>query len=97
MSQPLDLSQFPDLPPEVVKAFAAQKAALEAAQFEARVERAARQHEQVVVAEKEAFITELKALIEKLEGQVQDYRRTKFGPKSEKLDPAQLELALEDQ
>jgi len=48
-----------------------------------------------VVAEKEAFITELKALIEKLEGQAQDYRRTKFGPKSEKLDPAQLELALQ--
>jgi transposase len=89
MSQPLDLNQFPNLPPEVVKAFAA-------VQFELSVERAARQHEQAVVAEKEAFITELKALIEKLEGQVQDYRRTKFGPKSEKLDPAQLELALED-
>lgn len=97
MSQPLDLSQFPDLPPEVVKAFAAQAAALEAAQFEASVERAARQHEQAVAAEKEAFIAELKELIAKLEGQVQDYRRTKFGPKSEKLDPAQLELALEDQ
>ena len=95
MSQPLDLSQFPDLPPEVVKAFAAQKAALEAAQFEASLERAARQHDQAVVAEKEAFITELKALIEELEGQVQVCRRTKFGPKSEKLDPAQLELALE--
>lgn len=89
MSQPFDLSQFPDLPPEVVKAF-------EAAQFELLVERAARQHEQAVVAEKDAFITELQALIEKLEGQVQDYRRTKFGPKSEKLDPAQFELALED-
>ena len=47
-------------------------------------------------AEKDVFITELQALITKLEGQVQDYRRTKFGPKSEKLDPAQLELALED-
>ncbi|WP_110281239.1 IS66 family transposase [Loktanella sp. PT4BL] len=89
MSQPFDLSQFPDLPPEVVKAFAA-------VQFELSVERAARQHEQSVVAEKDAFIAELEALIEKLEGQVQDYRRTKFGPKSEKLDPAQLELALED-
>jgi transposase len=89
MSQLLDLSQFPDLPPEVMKAFAA-------VQFELSVERAARQHEQAVVAEKEAFITELKALIEKLEGQVQDYRRAKFGPKSEKLAPAQLELALED-
>ncbi|MEN8739409.1 MAG: IS66-like element ISRosp4 family transposase [Phaeobacter gallaeciensis] len=90
MSQSLDLSQFPDLPPEVVKAFAA-------VEFELSVERAARQHEQAVAAEKEAFITELKDLIAKLEGQVQDYRRTKFGPKSEKLDPAQLELALEDQ
>jgi len=89
MSQPFDLSQFPDLPPEVVKAFAA-------VQFELSVERAARQHEQAVVAEKAAFIAELEALIEKLEGQVQDYRRTKFGAKSEKLDPAQLELALED-
>jgi hypothetical protein len=27
---------------------------------------------------------------------VQDYRYTKFGPKSEKLDPTQMELALED-
>ena len=96
MSQPFDLSQFPDLPPEVMKAFAAQSAALEAARFEASVERVARQHEQAVVAEKDAFITELKQLIEKLEGQVGQYRHTKFGPKSEKLDPAQLELALED-
>lgn len=96
MSQPFDLSQFPDLPPEVMKVFAAQSAALEAARFEASVERAARQHEQAVGAEKDTFITELKALIEKLEGQVGQYRHAKFGPKSEKLDPAQLELALED-
>jgi transposase len=96
MPQPFDLRQFPDLPPAVVKAFAAQQSALEAARFEASVERAARQHEQAVVAEKEAFITELKELIEKLEGQVGQYRQAKFGPKSEKLDPAQLELALED-
>lgn len=89
MSSPLDLSLFPNLPPEVVKAFAAM-------QFELSVERAARQHEQAVVAEKDAFIAELKELVEKLERQVHDYRRTKFGPKSEKLDPAQMELALED-
>ena len=38
MSSPLDLSLFPDLPPEVVKAFGAM-------QFELSVERAARQHE----------------------------------------------------
>ncbi len=50
----------------------------------------------LLVAEKDAFIAELKELIEKLEGQVHDHRRTKFGPKSEKLDPAKMELALED-
>jgi len=79
-----------------MKAFAAQSAALEAARFEAAVERAARLHEQAVGGEKDAFITELTALVEKLEGQVGQYRHAKFGPKSEKLDPAQLELALED-
>jgi hypothetical protein len=96
MSQPFDLSQFPDLPPEVVTANAAQQAALETARSEAAVERAARQHAQAMGVEKDAFITDLKVLIEKLEGQVQQYRHAKFGPKSEKLDPAQLELALED-
>lgn len=90
MSEPFDIRRFPGLPPEVVKAF-------EAAQFELAVERAARQHEQAIGAEKDTLITELKALIEKLEGQVADYRRTKFGRKSEKLSPDQLELALEDQ
>ena len=89
MSKHINLSQFPDLPPEVVKAFAA-------VNFELSVERAARQHEQAVVAEKEAFIAKLEALIEKLQGQVREYRRTKFGPKSEKLNPEQLELALGD-
>ncbi|ACM39674.1 MULTISPECIES: IS66 family transposase [Rhizobium/Agrobacterium group] len=89
MSQPIDLSLYPDLPSEVAKAFAEM-------QFELSVERAARQHEQAVVAEKDLFIAELKELIETLEGQVHEYRRAKFGPKSEKLDPAQMELALEE-
>jgi transposase len=89
MSQPLDLSQYPDLAPEVVRAFAA-------APFALSIERAARLHEQAVVAGKDACIAELKELIGKLEGQVGQYRHAKFGPKSEKLDPAQLDPALED-
>jgi len=96
MSQPFDINQFPDLPPEVVKAFEAQGAALEASRFEASVERAARLHEQALVTEKEALISELTELVEKLQGQIAQYKRAKFGPKSEKLDPAQLQLALED-
>jgi len=84
MSQPFDLSQFPDLPPEVINAF-------EAAQFELSVERAARIHEQAVVAKKTLLIADLKALVAKLEGQVAQHKRAMFGPKSEKLDPAQLQ------
>ena len=96
MSSPFDISRFPDLPPEVLKAFEAQQAALEASRMEASVERAARLHQEAVLSEKESLITTLKELIEKLEGQVEQYRRAKFGPKSEKLHPDQLQLALED-
>ena len=47
------------------------------------------------MAGKDAFITELKGLIATLEGRVGQYRHAKFGPKSDKLDPAQRELALD--
>lgn len=96
MSQPFDLSQFPDLPPEVIMAFEAQQAALDTARIGARIERAAREHHQADAVEKGALVAALTALVEKLESQVQDFRRTKFGPKSERLSPDQLELALED-
>ena len=97
MSEPFDIRQFPALPLEVIKAFEAQQAALKKAQFEADVERAARQHHQADAEEKGALVITLTALVEKLETQVADYKRTKFGPKSEKLTPDQMELALEDQ
>jgi len=96
MSSSFDISRFPNLPPEVLKAFEAQQAALEASRMETIIERAARLHQEAVVSEKEGLIATLKELIEKLEGQVEQYRRTKFGPKSDKLDPDQLQLALED-
>jgi transposase len=64
--------------------------------MEAIIERAARLHQEAIVTEKEGLIATLKELIEKLEGQVGQYRRAKFGPKSEKLDPDQMQLALED-
>jgi transposase len=96
MSSSFDISRFPDLPPEVLKAFEAQQAALEASRMETIIERAARLHQEAVVSEKEGLIATLKELIEKLEGQVGQYRRAKFGPKSEKLHPDQLQLALED-
>ena len=103
MSSTFDISRFPNLPPEVLRAFETQQAALEASRMEVEasrmevsVERAARLHQEAVLSEKESLIATLKELIEKLEGQVGQYRRAKFGPKSEKLHPDQLQLALED-
>lgn len=49
-----------------------------------------------MAAEKDTFIAELNELVEKREGQVRNYWRTKFGPKLEKLDPARTELTVED-
>ena len=39
MSSPFDISRFPDLPPEVLKAFEAQQAALEASRMEVEASR----------------------------------------------------------
>jgi len=67
MSSPFDISRFPDLPPEVLKAFEAQQAALEASRMEveasrmeAIIERAARLHQEAIVTEKEGLIATLK-------------------------------------
>ena len=53
MSSSFDISRFPNLPPEVLKAFEAQQAALEASRMETIIERAARLHQEAVVSEKE--------------------------------------------
>src|SRR5690606_40128550 len=53
------------------------------------VERAARQHLQSEVAD-------LKAHVARLEHLVEEFKRARFGRASEKLDPDQMALALED-
>lgn len=53
------------------------------------VERAARQHLQ-------AEVDDLKAHVARLSHLVEEFRRARFGRASEKLDPDQLALALED-
>src|SRR3546814_3665486 len=53
------------------------------------MERAARRHV-------EAELADQKALVARLEQLVQEFKRAKFGPRSEKLDADQLALALED-
>ena len=53
------------------------------------MERAARRHV-------EAELADHKVLVATLERLVQEFKRAKFGPRSEKLDADQLALALED-
>lgn len=59
MSSSFDIRRFPDLPPEVLKAFEAQQAALEASRMETVIERAARLHQEAIVSEKEGLIATL--------------------------------------
>jgi transposase len=84
------------LPPEfrayveaqaLARAEAEERAA--AAQARAQAEAASRRHV-------EAELADTKSHVERLEHLVREYRRARFGPRSEKLHPDQLALALED-
>ncbi|MPZ12602.1 MAG: IS66 family transposase [Kiloniellaceae bacterium] len=89
MHQAFDLARLDELPPDLRRAVEAQAEAL-ARQSEAlEMERAARRHV-------EAELADQKALVARLEQLVQEFKRAKFGPRSEKLDADQLALALED-
>ena len=66
-----------------------QSEALEMERAALEMERAARRHV-------EAELADQKALVAQLERLVQEFKRAKFGPRSEKLDADQLALALED-
>src|SRR3546814_18002160 len=89
MHQAFDPARLDDLPPDLRRAVEAQAEAL-ARQSEAlAMERAARRHV-------EAELADQKALVARLEQQVQEFKRATFGPRSEKLDADQLYLALED-
>src|SRR3546814_6333465 len=89
MHQAFDLARLDEFAPDLRRAVEAQAEAL-ARQSEAlEMERAARRHV-------EAELADQKALVARLEQLVQEFKRAKFGPRSEKLDADQLALALED-
>lgn len=82
MHQAIDPARLAELPADLRRAVEMQGEALE-------MERAARRHV-------EAELADHKALVATLERLVQEFKRAKFGPRSEKLDADQLALALED-
>lgn len=89
MSPPLDPSLLEALPAELRTAVEAQIEAL-------AVERAARLHLDAENADLRSRNAELAALNARLEHLARETKRARFGPRSEKLDPDQLELTFED-
>ena len=96
MPQEPDRPDLSALPPEVRAYVEAQAVALENAQARAAEERARAQAEAASRRHVEAELADTKSYVERLEHLVQEYRRARFGPRSEKLHPDQLALALED-
>jgi transposase len=82
MSAAPDAPDLSALPAALRATFEAQAAALEA-------ERAARLHLEAEMADQKAYAARLETLLREM-------RRARFGPRSEKLHPDQLALALED-
>ena len=89
MTQSFDSARFAGLPADVRALFEAQRAMLEAERVRAEHERAARLHvESELAASKET--------VERLQLLIKEYERARFGKRSEKFDPDQLQLVLED-
>ena len=74
----------------------AQAAALAEAQVRVTAERARAQAEAATRRHLAAEIADIRSHVERLEHLLREFRRTRFGPRSEKLHPDQLALALED-
>ena len=103
MVDAIDPAHLDSLPADVRAAFEAQAKALAETSFQLDIERKARLHLQAEksdleaknsdLATENAFLKEVKVRLEHL---VHELRRARFGPRSEKLDPDQQQLAFED-
>ena len=89
MTPRFDPARLAELSPDLRAFFEAQRAMFEAERIRADHELAARLHiESELAASKET--------VERLQLLVKEYERARFGKRSEKLDPDQLQLVLED-
>ena len=88
--RPARQAMLPLCPPTTnTSALAALRAALEAQSADLATERAARMHLEAEIADQNAYAARLETLLRELQ-------RARFGPRSDKLHPDHLALALED-
>ena len=110
MAEALDPARLDSLPADLrvafeaqTKALASQTKALVEKSFDLDIERAARLHleaeksdleaKKSILEAENAFLKEANSRLEHL---VREFRRARFGPRSEKLDTDQQQLAFED-
>jgi len=89
MTPSFDPARLAELPADLRALFEAQRAMLEAERIRADHEHATRLHV-------ESELAASKDTVERLRLLVKEYERARFGKRSEKFDPDQLQLVLED-
>jgi transposase len=96
MTQSSDSARFAGLPADVRALFEAQRAMLEAERVRANRERQRAEHELAARLHVESELAASRETVERLQLLVKEYERARFGKRSEKFDPDQLQLVLED-
>ena len=89
-------ARLAELPADLRALFEAQRAMLEAERIRADRERQRAEHELVARLHVESELAASKETVERLQLLVKEYERARFGKRSEKFDPDQLQLVLED-
>jgi transposase len=96
MPPAVDPARLASLPDDLRALFDAQQAMLDAERRRAEDEYRRADHERAARLHVESELAASRQTVERLELLVKEYERARFGKRSEKFDPDQLQLALED-
>ncbi|BGE87968.1 MULTISPECIES: transposase [Methylosinus] len=96
MTPSFDPARLAELPAELRALFEAQRDMLEAERIRADREHRRAENELAARLHTESELAASKETVERLQLLVKEYERARFGKRSEKLDPDQLQLVLED-
>jgi multidrug efflux pump subunit AcrA (membrane-fusion protein) len=96
MTPSFDSARLAELPPDLRALFETQRAMLEAERVRADREHRRAEHELAARLHVESELAASEETVERLQLLVKEYERARFGKRSEKFDPDQLQLVLED-
>jgi len=96
MPPSFDSARLAELPADLRALFEAQRAMLEAERVRADREHRRAEHELAARLHVESELAASEETVERLQLLIKEYERARFGKRSEKFDPDQLQLVLED-